>query len=188
MAGYSERMGRWKPEIILDGAPILRHVAELALRHVSRLIVVTGYRGAQARELLPRDRRLQVTENPDYSRGMFSSIQTALPELSAESFLVFLGDMPGIPDSVVQQLVEAPVEPWIRPVYRGKPGHPVRIHRTLIDELLNLDPREGEMRDVLRRHPGRLLEVEHPGVHRDLDTPEDLRRFMADRRQDIGDG
>lgn len=174
-------MGRWKPAIEIDGEPILTLVAKLALRHVDRLIVVTGYRGGEAEALLPEAGEITVVRNADYRRGMFSSIQTALPRISAESFLVFLGDMPGVPDSVVTSLVEHPLSTWVRPVYRERPGHPVRIHRELIPELLALDAREGEMRDVLKRYEGTLIPVEEPGVQADLDTPEDLRRFSRER-------
>jgi molybdenum cofactor cytidylyltransferase len=179
VAGYSERMGRWKPEIPWRGRPLLTVVAELALAHCSRLLVVTGFRAGEVPALLPRSGRIRLVHNEGFERGMFSSIQTALPEVTAESFFVFLGDMPAVPDEVVARLAEPEIATWIRPSYRGKPGHPVRIHRSLVAELLELDPRSGTMREVLHRHDGTLLETEDPGVYIDLDRPEDLSRLEA---------
>ena len=177
VAGYSQRMGAWKPEIIYRGIPVLTRVVELALKHSERVLVVTGHRQEDALALLPRDRRVHALHNEAYSRGMFSSIQCALGAIEAESFLVFMGDMPEVPDAVVERLKSVVLSSWARPVYKGRPGHPVRIHRRIIPELLALNSKRGEMRQVLRRHEGVLIDTDHPGVYVDLDTPEDLERL-----------
>lgn len=179
VAGYSERMGRFKPEIEWRGMPIVRHVAELALRHARRVFVVTGYRPGRVRELLPDDQRVVSMHNAGFEDGMFSSIQTALERVTAETFFVFLADMPAVPDQIVSALARRTIGTWARPSFHGTPGHPVRIHADLIPELRALDRRDGEMRQVLHRYRGELLPSDHPGVYLDLDTPEDLRRLEA---------
>lgn len=168
-------MGSWKPSLPWGESTVLGRVAEIALAQVERLFVVVGYRAEDVPSLLPGDPRITVVKNRAYRRGMFSSIQCALPLMETESFVVFLGDMPALPPELLRRLMAIEIVHWARPVYRGKPGHPVRIHRHLIPELLALDPSDGEMRDVLRRYEGILLETGEAGVYRDLDTPEDLR-------------
>lgn len=159
------------------GRPLLAVVAERARAHCTRLFVVTGYRASDVPALLPSDGGVHLIHNHEFERGMFSSILTALPEIAAETFFVFLADMPAVPDEVVARLAAPDISTWIRPSYAGKPGHPVRIHRRLIPELLELDPSTGAMRDVLHRYEGTLLETDDPGVYLDLDRPADLERL-----------
>jgi len=179
-------MGRWKPEILWRGRPLLAEVAERARVHCARLLVVTGYRARDVPPLLPPDADIRLIHNYEFERGMFSSIQTALPEITAETFFVFLADMPAVPDDVVSRLARPDITTWVRPSYAGKPGHPVRIHRVLIPELLELDPTSGAMRDVLHRYEGALLETDDPGVYLDLDRPADLERLENAGPQDPG--
>lgn len=174
VAGYSQRMGRWKPAMPWHGRPLLTVAAELALAHCSRLLVVTGFRAAEVPGLLPADSRIRLLHNEDFGRGMFSSIQTALPEVTAATFFVFLADMPAVPAAIVERLAREEVPTWIRPAYRGRPGHPVRINRGLVPELLALDAEGGAMRAVLERYEGTVIETDEPGVYVDLDRPADL--------------
>jgi molybdenum cofactor cytidylyltransferase len=161
-------------------------VAERARAHCGRLLVVTGYRASDVPALLPSDASIRLVHNQDFERGMFSSIQTALPEITTETFFVFLADMPAVPGDVVARLAGPHITTWIRPAYNGKPGHPVRIHRRLVPELLELDPRTGAMREVLHRYEGTLLETDDPGVYLDLDHPADVVRFEQAWARDPG--
>lgn len=183
VAGYSQRMGSWKPSLHWRGRPLLTTVAELALAHCSRLLVVTGFRAREVPGLLPADSRICLLHNEDFERGMFSSIQTALPAVTAATFFVFLADMPAVPAPIVERLARGEVPTWIRPAYRGRPGHPVRINRRLVPELLALDADSGAMRTVLHRYEGTVIDTDEPGVYVDFDRPADL-----DRLADAGRG
>ena len=46
-AGRAQRMGRWKPVVPFDGRTIIETVVSTALRACSRVVLVTGYRGAE---------------------------------------------------------------------------------------------------------------------------------------------
>lgn len=179
-------MGLWKPAMSWRGRPLLALVAERALAHCSRVLLVTGYRAADVPGLLPENPRIRLVHNAGFDRGMFSSIQTALPEVTAETFFVFLADMPAVPDDIVVRLAAPEISTWIRPAYNGKPGHPVRIHSRLVPELLELDPVAGEMRQVLHRYDGTLLETDEAGVYVDLDRPEDRARLGGAGRESTG--
>jgi len=181
VAGLSSRMGKWKPALPWKGKLVLQQVVAKALAVAPRVIVVTGFKAEAVEKLLPKEGRLLTVHNHRYATGLLSSIQAALPLVEADSFLIILGDMPEVPLEVVSGLLDVGLGPsqerWVRPKFRGKPGHPVRIHRSLIPELLELDPVRQEMRDVLRKHPGSFLETAEPGVYQDLDTPEDFDRM-----------
>ena len=64
----------------------------------------------------------------------------------------------------------------MKPVYRGKSGHPVLLGAPLAAELLTL-PAETVARDALARHAAAiaLVEVDDAWILRDADTPEEYR-------------
>src|SRR6266850_214390 len=63
------------------------------------------------------------------------------------------------------------------PSFHGGRGHPVGFARRFYEELSSLRGEDGA-RQFLKRHPEwvKLLEVDDPGVVRDIDEPSDLER------------
>ena len=84
-AGFSSRMGEFKPLLPLAGTSTIGRVT-VALRQagVEDVIVVTGYR---ASELLPEltRYRLRHTMNDSYAAGMYSSVQSGVQALAADT-------------------------------------------------------------------------------------------------------
>ena len=175
-AGLSTRMGRWKPAIEWNGMPLVRYVVSRCLRWCASVTVVTGYREAELRDLLTGLARVRFVHNTNYQAGMFSSIQSGLTAIAGDSFLVFMADMPRVPDTAFEAVLSAECEAWVRPVYGEQrlPGHPVRISKRIVPELLALSPETGSMKTVLRRYRGVMIPIDDPGVVFDADRPGDL--------------
>ena len=92
-------------------------------------------------------------------------------------------DIPSVSPVTVQVLREVfdrGPEPLVRANHQGRHGHPVIVGRSLFAELQAADPAVGA-RAVLRRDPSRVreLDVDDPGVLRDVDVPDDYRRLLA---------
>ena len=104
-AGSAERFGGKKLLTPIDGEPLLDHTIDALLDGgVAEVIVVVG---RDARVELERDvnamldPRVRAVENPDPSRGMFSSIQEGVAQAQGDAILVMPGDMPFVsPDTV----------------------------------------------------------------------------------------
>ena len=62
----------------------------------------------------------------------------------------------------------------VAPFYRGQRGHPVGFGSAHRDALLALDGDTGA-RALLSMHQIARVDVDDPGILRDVDTPEDLR-------------
>ncbi len=77
---------------------------------------------------------------------------------------------------------EATKRPIVLPVHEGRRGHPVLFSREVFEEIRRAPDAVGARR-VVWDHEGDLLEVEvrDPGIHRDVDTPQDYRRFQKRR-------
>jgi len=123
--------------------------------------------------------RLRIVEAKDYAEGMGASLRTAAAALPADTKAVFvlLGDMPRIPATIFQPLMEA-VEagaPAAAACFQGQRGHPALIGKDLIPELQNLTGDTGA-RAVLKGLGDRLVQVESKGngVLFDVDVQGDL--------------
>jgi len=95
----------------------------------------------------------------------------------ADSWVIALADMPYIGVDSIGALVQALVDGavLVAPCYRGQRGHPVGFSAEFGPALRALQGDRGA-RDLLARHADRLrcLEVDDPGILRDVDTPADL--------------
>jgi molybdenum cofactor cytidylyltransferase len=181
-AGSAERFGGGKLLTPIEGEPLLDHTIRSLLEGgASEVIVVVG---RDARDELERDvnamldPRVRVVENPDPSRGMFSSIREGTAQAQGDAILVMPGDMPFVSPETVRAVIAAfASKPAIvSPRFRGKRGHPVALPGNLRDEL-RATPEGATLHDVIRAHQDiRVdLDVDDPGVGRDVDRPEDLK-------------
>lgn len=185
-AGSAERFGGKKLLAPIDGEPLLDHTIRSLLEGgVTEVIVVVG---TAARNELERDvnalsdPRVRPVENPDPSRGMFSSIQIGAATANGDALVVLPGDMPYVrPETVRAVIAKYRERPAIvSPRYRGKRGHPVVMPLSLRDEIAATAP-TANLHDVIHHHQDERvdLDVDDPGVGRDVDTPADLQRLKT---------
>ena len=180
-AGSAERFGGKKLLAPVNGEPLLDHtIRSLLDGGVTEVIVVVS---ADARRELARDvsamndARVRPIENPDPSRGMFSSIQIGVAEATGDALLVLPGDMPFVrPETVRAVIAKYRERPAIvSPRYKGKRGHPVVMPLSLRDEIA-ATPATANLHEVIKRHSGEPvhIDVNDAGVVRDVDTRSDL--------------
>lgn len=124
----------------------------------------------------------EVVVNPAPERGMRSSLVLAVDAASgADAMLVLLADQPGIGAAAVAAVREA----W-RPGrvavarYSERRGHPVAMAPDLWQAALALAGPDEGARAFLASRPDLLDEVDVPGDPADLDTPQDLARWVGD--------
>jgi CTP:molybdopterin cytidylyltransferase MocA len=182
-AGSAERFGGKKLLVPVDGEPLLDHTIRSLLEGgVTEVIVVVG---TDARRELERDvnamndSRVRPVENPDPSRGMFSSIQVGVATANGDALVVLPGDMPYVrPETVRAVIAKYREQPAIvSPRYKGKRGHPVVMPLSLRDEIAATSP-SANLHEVIKHHQDQRvdLDVDDAGVVRDVDTPADLER------------
>lgn len=178
-AGESTRMGRWKLLLPFGSETVVERCVRNALLVCSRVILVTGYRGAELSAKFSDNRLVIATHNPDFSTGMFSSIKAGARIVSTSRFFVALADMPLLPPSVYRQLVDLPgldSASAARPYCAGRKGHPVLLPSAAIDKILQLD-NSHTMSDVLSGMTMVRLSTDETGTVSDIDTPDDYRRL-----------
>lgn len=169
-------------------------IAAAAARHLRAAtddvvaVVRPAATGAQARlhSLLEAATcHLAVSERADDGIGSSLAVGAlAAQRLNPEAIgcIVALADMPAIQPSTIAAIADAlrAGQATVAPTNDGRRGHPVGFARSLFGELAALTGDVGA-REVLDRHPPLLIEVDDPGIHYDIDTPEDLRRIPVGR-------
>ncbi|MER5355129.1 nucleotidyltransferase family protein [Kitasatospora sp. NPDC002551] len=186
-AGGGRRLGG-RPKALLRyrGRPLVEHAVAVARAGGCREVtVVLGADRERVRSTahLPGCR---LVANPDWARGMGSSLRAGLAALPARSSaaLVMLVDTPGVSPAAVARLLAAhrAGAQLAAAAYKGRRGHPVLIGARYFAEAVEGARGDAGARALLAAHPDDLILVECADVAApdDLDTPDDLARWGAE--------
>jgi len=170
------------------GKPIIRYTVENALESmVDQVIVVTGYMEDKIRSLLSDlDSKLVFIHNPDYTRGMSSSVKTGVKHVvenyrGVEAIIFTPGDCAWIPPVIYDLMItrfreEKPL--ILVASYLGRKGHPILFSTSLTRDLLTVSEETRGLKYVVKKYWWGLktLETNYPGVVLDIDTYNDLNR------------
>lgn len=179
-AGYSSRMGSFKPLMNLMGKTPLQRCVELFIESgMKDIVVVTGYLNQYIEKNIKDD--IIIVKNASFNEGMFSSIKVgvlALPE-GTDAFFILPADIPTIKVHTIKKMMEGyeKIEKGIlHPVFAGVNGHPVLIPYSLAEEIVQSNP-EGGLRDILNRHKKQWYyeQAADRGILLDMDTKEDFK-------------
>lgn len=194
-AGASRRMGAENKLFLPFGKQTL---LETTLSHIEaaglgEILVVVGYEKERVYELL-KNKPFKMVENPDYARGMTTSIQAGIAEArpDSEGFMICLSDMPLIAAAAYLELAEifaaalaSDPAAIVQPQYKGQPGNPVLFSGRYRHDLLALQYPEGAKPLVAanREHLVRA-EMHTEAILLDADTPEAYQLLLS--RPDAG--
>jgi molybdenum cofactor cytidylyltransferase len=181
-AGESRRMGYPKPLLLTDGKTFIEKIAATMLAVVPRLVIVIGAHRDRVRAAIPRDGRIQIVENPNYSLGQLSSLKIGLGAMRTDSdgAIVHLADHPAVRVESFRAIVNSykrTGKPIVIARDGGRRGHPVLFERSVFAELQDAPEGEGA-RHVVNAEASRVeyVDLDDPGINLDLDTPADLAR------------
>ena len=179
-AGESSRMGADKALLDYHGSTFLEGLVSLLLQHVSPVVVVLGHHAEKIQTALPARPGLEIAVNTNYKAGQLSSLQTGIRALPLDTggALLTLVDHPAVEDSTIVAMIgrfSGSDAPLVVPRYRGRRGHPVLLSHALLDAIAALPP-TASAKQVIHAHldAALQLDVDDPGVLRDIDTPGDL--------------
>ena len=183
-AGFSSRMGDFKPLMDLAGQSVLaRCVRNFRDAGVRDILVVTGHR---APEVQAEVEKLGVSSihNARHELGMFSSVCVAVAglfELShlpvLDAFFILPADVPLVRPATIAALTEAYEGCIAYPCFMGERGHPPLIPASLIPEILGHDG-QGGLKSLLETCPALDVPVWDRGILLDADTPHDFSTLV----------
>lgn len=132
--------------------------------------------GARALQAELRAIGCEVTVCDRAAEGMGASLAHAVNKTNAASgWIIALADMPYVKPSTIRALLNAlqAGADIVAPCHDGRRGNPVGFSHFYLPQLLGLSGDEGARR-LLHTLPVHLVQVDDPGIHRDIDRPQDL--------------
>jgi molybdenum cofactor cytidylyltransferase len=178
-AGASKRFGADKLLHPLTGQTPVALAALANLRAAIPHVIAVVRPGAAILENLLSEAGATVILCVNADEGMGTSLATAVAASGdVAGWVIALADMPHIRPETIGTIAAtlAAGAAIAAPAYRGERGHPVGLSVRFRAQLEALRGDEGA-RSVLEQNARlvKLIEVDDPGVCRDIDTPEDLR-------------
>ena len=202
-AGYSSRMGAFKPLLKLGGKPAVRILIDTAREAgLDPVVVITGHGREQLEAALykieQQDAAVHVLYNESYDEGMFSSICKGLSSLQAMAeagaeasgespagCFVLPVDCPLTGEETLTAMIDAMEAAGRRgdfavPTYEGKKGHPLYVPAGRWAEIL-ADDGAGGLNTITYRYQETMLRVPvaREGAVMDMDTWEDYEALQA---------
>lgn len=180
-AGASQRLGRPKQLIELDGETLLNRTIRLAREAgADPVLVVLGAHFAEICATLPLQ-DVVLALNDEWESGMASSIRAGLRALAAcdpqaAGVLLLTCDQPRLTADHLRALLTASAQhsgSIAASRYKGTRGTPAIFPQSLFAALSSLAGDRGA-RTILMHPPCEVAEFELPGGDLDIDTPADL--------------
>lgn len=185
-AGEGKRMGKVKLTLPLGDKQLIEWVLQaVKLAPLDKYFLVVR----------PEDKEMikigeswgaEIVLNPDFRRGMSTSIKKALLKIDTqkvEGFFLILGDQPLIASKIINKLIKS-FSPGkaeiVVPYFKDKRGNPVLFDNYWSDELLELSGDVGG-RVLIKAHPERIKRVKIPdeSIFLDIDREEDYEKIKT---------
>ncbi|MBI3220337.1 MAG: nucleotidyltransferase family protein [Bacteroidetes bacterium] len=185
-AGSSSRLGRSKQLLIYQGISLLKRTALAALETKLSVFVVLGANAATHQNEI-NDLPLSITVNQDWSKGMGHSLKHGLryalqqmPDI--DSVLVLVCDQPHIHSAHLLNLKNQFQEgeaSMVASAYADGAGVPALFGREWFEHILQL-PDDHGARSLITKNKSQVATVPFPLGAVDIDTEDDVIKFLAD--------
>jgi len=184
-AGFSSRMGKFKPLLIYKNKSFLNNIVSKLDSICDEIVIVTGYnRDSIERELNSFQTTNKITTifNENYQDGMFTSLQTGLRETASCDWVLYhFIDQPTLPNLFYKDFA-AEVDnafDWIQPRYKGRKGHPILLGEKVIKTILSSNPKSN-LKQISEEHHfnKKYFDVKISSIFCDVDTKEDYETLI----------
>jgi molybdenum cofactor cytidylyltransferase len=185
-AGGSARFGQAKQLISFQSETLVRRAARAALDGGCARVTVVAGEFCDRIEMELHETLAAVVENPEWSRGLGTSIRcgvrhlvTSPPEL--EAVVVLACDQPFVDGKVIRALIaqwENSGKPIVASSYAGTLGIPALFDHTCFGSLLALPDTAGA-KSLIESRVSEVAQIEFEKGAIDIDTPADLAQINS---------
>ncbi len=184
-AGPSSRMNQSKQMLEVKGEPLLLKSIRIALQSKPKKVVVVLGANETAHRKLIDQLPVEPVSNPEWKKGMGSSLKKGLHHLLQifplmQSVIVMVCDQPLLTTAHLNRLIEnseSTKKSIVASYYSNTTGVPALFKKELFDQLLSIDDREGA-KSIIQKNNLAVKPVEFPGGEIDLDTQSDYDIFL----------
>lgn len=194
-AGEGKRIGKSKLNLPLGNKKVVEWVLQAAVQSFLNKIILVIRPNDKAMFEIGKKWEAEIVINPDFQKGMSTSIQEALKKIDlqdVEGFFLILGDQPFITSSIINQLVisfSPGKSEIVVPYYKERRGNPVLFDISWKEELMAITGDVGG-RVLIKAHPERVKKVKilDEAIILDIDEEEDYlkakKRFSLLKQED----
>ena len=212
-AGLSRRMGEVNKLLLPFGEKTVLETTldNILSSNIEVVLIVIGHEAPQVKKVLDDylrrntgfRRKFFIVENPDFEKGMTTSIQAgvrASKHLTAEThnsqlithnsinYMICLSDMPLISSdeysflkNQFEDVSKQDTQAIVQPIFKEKRGNPTIFSNFYENDILNLSNTEG-CKPIVQAHKNHvhLVEMPSPSILKDIDNKEDYELMMND--------
>jgi len=193
-AGYSSRMGDFKPLVLYDQKPFIEHIVNKLGAVCNEIVIVKGFNGYVLEDSVKAIftdklimQRINFIHNKNFVKGMFSSVQVGLkkifPRMQKDDYVMLhLVDQPHISKNVYKKLADEArscSRKIIMPSYDMKAGHPIMLSKYVVGKIINA-PVSDNLRDILRKFHEEIsyIEISDESIVQDVNTREEKEKYL----------
>lgn len=188
-AGFSSRMGDFKPLLIYKSKSFLENIIYKLEPFCNEIIIVTGHNANLIESELntfPNNNAIKIINNENFKDGMFTSLQKGISHSSNQNWILYhFVDQPAIPEFFYEQIFnEIDNEfDWIQPKKGGRKGHPILLGKRAILEILSSLP-ENNLKRLSKKNnfKKKYFESETDAIFFDVDTKKDYADLIEQKK------
>jgi molybdenum cofactor cytidylyltransferase len=187
-AGLSSRMTELKALMAFNGKPFLGSIIQKLTSVCGSIVVVTGHESEKIQKETQTflngqthlvNKKIIWRFNPDYQKGMFSSLQTGLQDLEKNAWVLYhFVDQPTLPVKFYFDFISELDDKydWLQPTYQAKNGHPILFSPKMKEHILASAPstslRELKSAEEIQK---KYWPCKYPQVLQDFNSIEDMK-------------
>jgi len=184
-AGLSQRMGKFKPLLNYKGKSFIQNIVFKLNSVCDEIIIVTGFKANEVKEnvnQLNMQSKIEFVQNESFEKGMFTSLQAGLAKAKESDWIIYhFVDQPGLPEEFYKEFVNQIDDKhnWIQPAIKEQKGHPILIHKNLIDHILS-SSNDSNLREISNDPmvKKKFWECGYEDIFQDIDTEEDYSKLI----------
>jgi molybdenum cofactor cytidylyltransferase len=182
-AGSSSRLGQPKQLLEFQGSTLIQRITQIAVSAVKKPVVVILGANCSIIHSQLTHLPVRIVYNPDWSRGMTSSIRKGLMAMlyfapDTDGVIFAVCDQPYITPDLFLEMISVgskSQKPIVACLYNNILGTPVLFKKEYFDVILALKDNEGA-RKIIQSHPESVESVPFPLGIFDVDT---IRDYVA---------
>ncbi|MCT4507588.1 MAG: NTP transferase domain-containing protein [Tepidibacter sp.] len=180
-AGYSSRMGEFKPVMDLHGQTAINRVINTFKEaNIDNIYVVSGHNDDLIKNIVDA----KVVHNKYFDKGMLESVKTGVSQLSEDidAFFILPVDIPCINSYTLKTIIheyEKRNYIVIHPTFSNIKGHPPFISTSISKKILSYNE-SGGLKNLLSFYKDRSknIQVADRGILLDMDNKEDYKVIL----------
>jgi molybdenum cofactor cytidylyltransferase len=173
-------MGKFKPVLSYNGKSFIQNIILRLDSVCDKIIIITGRKAIEVEEnvnQISTHSEIEFVHNANFEKGMFSSLQAGLAEvIECDWILYHFVDQPGLPIEFYKEFVEQIDDKnnWIQPKINEQKGHPILIHKSLIQVILSASV-DSNLREISNDPlvKKKFWDCGYEEIFQDIDTEED---------------